>query len=296
MKTIIFLLSCITCGAATFQELIDDAGPVLTLAPGVYRGPVVIERDLVIQGGPGVEITVDYRASAVTVPFDFQVSISGVTFRDGYADSGAGILNFGSLTVSNCIFTNNATTHDGGAIKTWDAATISDCVFVGNSADYGGALYTTFFAPVRVENCMFENNKAYERSGNGGAVYIAIGSLVGCTIRNNSAIGTGSKGGGVNFAGTVTVKDTTICGNWCRTGPEYSGDFTDEGGNTICSSLQMRMIDDVPRVDVGGLGLFDLQAADSPLGPWETLTTDTAPFSFSDSQKAAVRFYRIVPL
>ena len=106
--------------------------------------------------------------------------------------------------VTDCEFSDNIVKQAGGAIQIGaSGGLITDCRFLRNSVSGsgdvygGGALY--ILGALRVENCLFDANKADEAGG--GAAYIrsagADASFVNCTfISNTVARGSNLRGGG----------------------------------------------------------------------------------------------------
>jgi len=75
------------------------------------------------------------------------------------AQSGGGIVNWGSVTITNCIFLGNSATYGGGIHKQREA-TVSNCIFKGNSAVYGGGIYCESLYNTNLINCTFCYNSA----------------------------------------------------------------------------------------------------------------------------------------
>ncbi len=102
---------------------------------------------------------------------------------------GGGILNAGTLTVTNSTFINNKTgaTGIGGAIVNFNSLTIANSTFVGNTANYGGGVYNGGI-PLSIFNSTFSGNGA---TNGGGAVYNATGATMNLlnTILANSTGG-----------------------------------------------------------------------------------------------------------
>ena len=66
--------------------------------------------------------------------------MDGVTIHNGYTTGqGGGILNYGTLSISNSTFTSNAA-NQGGAIYNLGMLTISHSTFWGNTAAMGGGI------------------------------------------------------------------------------------------------------------------------------------------------------------
>jgi len=188
-------------------------------------------------------------------------------YDDG--EGGALYMRDGNLTVVDCIFTGNQAAQlgpdtGGGAIYITGSkhgAVIVGSTFTNNSGANAGAvgslyaeldLYNSLFQgntatghdannnDTSMTMCTVMNNGQYEigSGGNGGAIY-GDGNdfnitLCGDAVLNNAA-GANAFGGGLfftsdNFAGVLTITDTTMTGN---TGGHWttvkSGSVTDAG-------------------------------------------------------------------
>ena len=78
------------------------------------------------------------------------MSVSGLTMTRGQVSSanvGAGILNAGTLTLSQCTVSSNKVVFDGvhdanaGGIMNQSSLTLLNCTVYGNSASYGAGVY-----------------------------------------------------------------------------------------------------------------------------------------------------------
>jgi hypothetical protein len=170
------------------------------------------------------------------------VAISGLTIAGGNQQYGAGLLNFGTLTVTNSTFSGNTATVNGGAgIFNDGALTLTGCTVTGNtthgsgsSSSAGGGLYNTGSGTVTVSNCTFSNNTA-TGSGSGassGAGIYNSGTLTvtGSTFTGNSAA---SSGGGIDNSGSMTVSTTTFASN---SASSDGGGIQNDGTLTVNSS------------------------------------------------------------
>jgi hypothetical protein len=143
---------------------------------------------------------------------------NGAAFGFGGDGIGGGIYSSGTLTLVNCLVTSNTVTGGGG----------------GGGGGSGNGLGGGIFAQgaVALTNCTFSINSANGEygglssgSGSGGGLYLAAGSVVNCTIANNSAVGGNpgflgfygpGLGGGIYVNSTgVTLIGCTISGNAC---------------------------------------------------------------------------------
>ncbi|QDV39134.1 choice-of-anchor Q domain-containing protein [Tautonia plasticadhaerens] len=175
----------------------DLAGPgasVLTVARGAEPG------------------TPTFRIFAV--PQGSVVTISGLTIAGGWALSGGGIDNAGTLTVRDCAVRGNT------------AYSRSEVL---GSHGRGGGIHNS--GTLTVRDCAVRDNAAYSRSevlgshGRGGGIYNS-GTLtvVATTLSGNLATGLGDyklvggsgSGGGIDNSGTLAVIDSTLSGNSAR--------------------------------------------------------------------------------
>jgi hypothetical protein len=169
------------------------------------KSSLTIDKDLTILG-PGPESVAVARSFASHTPSfrvfsieDGVVTISGLSILngrainpDGFSDNlGGGILNFGTLTLSNCVVSRNVAPMEGGG------------------RGFGGGIFSV--GALTLLNCTFSHNEA---SGAGGGVctfHCPNLFAEGCTVNNNFA---GVQGGGVNFHGTLGhLRNSTISGN-----------------------------------------------------------------------------------
>lgn len=153
------------------------------------------------------------------------VSISELTVENGSGGNGGGIVNTGTLAVTDVSFVGNTATIDGGAIDNADGSvgtlTVTDCTFVENSATgYDGG--------------------AIDNSDDNG-----VGSLtvVGSTFSGNSTVNDGGAidngdFGGIGGPGTLSVTDSTFTGNVANHGGNAidNADFGGAGSVTITGS------------------------------------------------------------
>ncbi len=131
---------------------------------------------------------------------------------------GGGVLvDGGSPTIANCVFSTNRAALGGGMYLLDGTPHMVNCTFRGNAATYrGGALYTEDANPV-VVNSVFSGNTA---EASGGALYhanLSAPQLINCTIVHNEA----SLGGGVfdGYGSTVKIVNCILWGNRAGGGP-----------------------------------------------------------------------------
>ncbi|MHB0936221.1 MAG: right-handed parallel beta-helix repeat-containing protein [Armatimonadota bacterium] len=171
------------------------------------------------------------------------LSVTRCTFVDCIADnvdyfSGGAITGDAAhVTLTDSIFTGNTTVTDAGAIITrYGSLTVSGCTFTGNASPwksywggYGGAI-TGAECPVTLTDSTFSGNTSMSM---GGAVscFSAYFSLNGCTFTENSAA---YFGGALAFMGPgMEANNCTFTGNRSLLGgaifyQEYDDDYDEE--------------------------------------------------------------------
>jgi CSLREA domain-containing protein len=145
-------------------------------------------------------------------------SINGLTIAGGNATYGAGVLNFATLSMANCVVANNTGgSSGGGGVYDDGALTLSNCTVTGNSVGAntsGGGLLILSGATATVTNCTFTNNSAggsgIQGSEGGGAYDAGTIALTGCIFDANTA---GSDAGAFYSNGTATATSCTFTNN-----------------------------------------------------------------------------------
>jgi len=205
----------------TIQKAIDAASPgdTVWVGPGVYPGPFVLKKPLVLFADQGPDKTTLDGGDSVRVLHIEGIrnaAVVGFTIRRGHANSGGGIacVRDSAVMIATCLIEKN---WESG-IATWESVDIDmheiqfvensgsgvsvnnsavamrDCLFLRNKSYAGGglALYesSTIF-PVR--NCRFEDNTADTAAG--GAVYADSSQLLLAEtmfLRNSSVLAGGA--------------------------------------------------------------------------------------------------------
>jgi predicted outer membrane repeat protein len=119
------------------------------------------------------------------------INITGSNFTNNSASSyyGGAIEIYGTLTVTDCSFTNNTSTGFGGAIYNHGITTVTSGNFLNNTSKEGGAIWGSR-GYVKVTNSKFTGNLA--TNGNWGYGGGAIGTkcnldVINCTFTANNA-------------------------------------------------------------------------------------------------------------
>ena len=195
-----------------------DSGDTIVFAPGV-TGTISLQAGIplptisanVTITGPGANV-VTVSSNSMPPPYQpypvFNIAsgvtagISGLTIANG---NYGGIVNNGTLTVTNCTLSGNASPGNGGGIYNGGALTVTGTVFSGNSAGGGGGIYNG--GALTVTGSVFSGNSADD---GGGIANFGTLSVTNSTFSGNSA----SRGGGIsNSFGTLSVTDSTFSSN-----------------------------------------------------------------------------------
>jgi len=252
--------------AGTYQEhdLVIPSGVVIRGASGT-AADVIIDGKGAGRCFYGTNLSAATRLEALTLTNG--VSRSGQPF----VSWGAGLMvDGGSLTVSNCVFTGNVTGIGGGAfIKGTGSPVFSDCIFDGNRAAESAGLALSVSGDPVVQNCVFRNGEA---SFGGGLTWDGLGHLLmeDCTVEDNAVF---DGGGGVEVFGfgvTATLRNCLIRRNSSGRG---AGGLSVFGFGQVVLE-QCEIIENSADDFSGGISLGDgtvLEAFDS------TILNNTAP-------------------
>ena len=198
-------------GPGSLRDAISNAAPgdaiqfaLRTPTVIFLNSSLAINKDLQILGPGPDKLTVarTFRRAPSFRVFNVRsgvVTLSGMTISngralnvDGVSDNlGGGILNRGTLTVSNCVITRNtAPTENGG---------------VG----FGGGIFS--LGPVTIVNSTIARNFSSDTGGGICTFHSASFVLEASTVSGNYAA---FQAGGVNFQGlTGSIRNSTISGN-----------------------------------------------------------------------------------
>jgi len=137
-------------------------------------GELVVNKSLDFEG-PGVKklaISGGGSSRVFEVDAGAQVTLSGLTIENGdgvagfdlgdpNAGKGGGILNFGTLTVSNCLVTQNGdwTVNMGGGIFNAGTLSLSASTVTLNSATQGGGIYNDITGTLFLMSSSVSNNR-----------------------------------------------------------------------------------------------------------------------------------------
>jgi parallel beta-helix repeat protein len=281
------------------------SGDTIVFAPNNVYGrmtitlnrELAINKSLTIQGGGLVTITCyitdqdrvfDVFTLSSLHPTPVQVTLSGLTIEGGHGLGsqenayGGGIFNSATLTVSNCLITNNRCNLFGGGIANSGTLTVSGCTFLGNS----GGIFNGFLGGTpgnaSLTNCTFSNN-------GGSGLFLDRGTtttVTNCTFANNRGPGIGIN----HLGGTLNLTNTIAAGN---TGGDIVGAVTTADHNLVGDGTgSTGIVNGVNGNIVGGNGNPVINADLGPLqnngGPTQTmaLLTGSPAIGHADNSKA----------
>jgi hypothetical protein len=223
----------------TIQAAVDDTGcTTITVAAGTYREHVAIGRDLSISGAGASSTTVDGTHSGrVFTIIGATVTLHDLTIANGTVEGspGGGIINNGTLTVSNSTLTGNAA-RTGGGIFNYSTLTVSNSTLADNSASNNGGGIANV-GTLTVSNSTLAGNSASGEYGYGGGIDNG-GTLTvsNSTLAGNSASGAYGYGGGIINSGTLTASNSTLAGNSAYDGGGISSYSTLTMSNSIIAN------------------------------------------------------------
>ena len=226
--------------------------------------PITDGAGLTIDGG-SADITISgndqYRVFQVGSDIDngAKLTLSNLTVANGVVGArGGGILNYGTLEVSNSTISGNSAPNDGGGggiLSRTGTVKVSNSTISGNSASIFGGGILTQGATLEVSNSTISGNSAPE----GGGIYDSGAGMVtvsNSTLTNNSAtIGGGNcdgVGDGTITNGGYNLDSDTSCGfgtnNNSLSGVDpMLGPLADNGGPTKTHAL----LEGSPAIDKG---------------------------------------------
>jgi hypothetical protein len=210
--------NAINTSYTSLQDAVNHAAAGATLwVRGTCAGGITVGTNLTITGqqprgftaptlnGGGPVIQIGSETSAPTVTINTLTITGGV--MSNVSGGGAGILNFGSLTLNGVSITGNAITG-------------------GMDSNGGGAGIFNFSGSVTLNNSSVTDNTVSGGLSIGGGIYTQGGGLLtlnNSSVTDNTVSGSFSSpsGGGI-FGGPVVLNNSTVSGNTAA-GPQGEG-------------------------------------------------------------------------
>lgn len=224
----------------------------IRLPAGTYAltlGELAIASDLRLRGAGAAATIVDGGGSArVLAILSGDVRIDDLTIRNGGANEGGGVENFGRLRLQSVAIRGNGAGEDGAGIRNSGQLTIDDSVVADNRAETGGGIFNR--GELTMTGGTISGNLARYGAGirNSGTLRLRH-----VTIASNSAgDATVSGGGGGIFnedTGTLDLRDVVLQENTAaRTTAEQSA------GGGILNAGRATLLRASIRTSTGDLG------------------------------------------
>jgi predicted outer membrane repeat protein len=215
-----------------------------TLANKVIKltsGQINLTKNLTIDGTGAANLTIsgNNTGRVFEVARHIDATVRNLSITNGYSTSRGGgirVVDYGSITVENCRFSNNRG-GVGGAIhigysgkgRVLNSSFDSNDGTLTNSGFSSGAIATYGSGVLSVKNSQFTNNKGV----NGGAIYSLLGGLTvdNSVFRNNSSSGDMGGGAILTDGADPVGPGSTVGGLIAIRGSRFEGNQTKgEGG------------------------------------------------------------------
>ena len=206
------LTVCATgCDYTSINAAVDAAsdGYVILLSAETYTegsaistdGKAIILRGAVDQTGAPTSIIDGAGSHRVLNCQEAETAstvLENLVVRNGSANSGGGMYVSGSPTIRNCVFTDNSAVLGGGVHCYLGRPSLSECRFTSNITTQNGGGMWNENGTANLTNCSFEGNVA---GGDGGAMWNESGTtnLTSCSFEENVA---GGDGGAMCYPGS----------------------------------------------------------------------------------------------
>ncbi len=215
-------------GPGSLRNLVANASPGDTI---VFADSLAGQTILLTNGSLTVSnsVTIDGSSLAtqvqVEVPFptyyfggtfvitNATVQMNSLTIIGNYVanSAGAGIANYGSLTISN-VTVSGGWAHAGSGIGNFGTMIVDNSTVTDGTANDGGGIAN--FNSMVINNSVVTHNQA--NAGDGGISNGGMMTLNNCTVGGNRVIG--GSGGGIGNGGTLILNNSTVVGNWVDPG------------------------------------------------------------------------------
>jgi hypothetical protein len=183
--------NAIAAGGGPYTFDCDGPTSVLTEAE------IVIDNDVILDGEGNLTVDGDEDHRVFSVSVNFTAELRGFTVTRGSGEAGGGILNSGTLTLTNSTVSGNTSS----GIVNWGTLTLTDSTVSGNF--HSGI---TNIGTLRLtDSTVSGNSGVYGGIYNDGTLTLTHSSVSG----NTASVG----GGGILNFGTLTLTDSTVSGN-----------------------------------------------------------------------------------
>lgn len=207
---------CTEAGIRT--AIAEGGGPFTFNCDGpttvVTEAEIVIDSDVILDGEGNLTVNGNEAHRVFSASETVTVEIQGFTVTKGLVvdqGDGAGILNDGTLTLTNCTISGNGTRSwavYGGGIYNTGTLTLTNSTVSGNAGVQGAGILND--GTLTLTNTTVSANTALSQGG--GVANAGTLTLSNTSVSSNNAI-EGTGGGIANISGTLTLTDSTVSGN-----------------------------------------------------------------------------------
>ncbi len=201
---------------------------------------------------------------------------TGITIP-GFNGYGGGILNIGTLTLTNSIVSGNtAALAGGGGIYNQGSTMTTNSTVSGNTAGYGGGIANNDGTMTLTNSTVSDNTAVY--GGGGGINNDGTMTLTNSIVSGNT---TGQYGGGINnnFGATTTLTNSTVSGNTAV----YGGGIANSFGTLNLTSVTVTQNKSTGTTCIdcaGGINNFDTANLKNTIVAGNTVANASAPPDF----------------
>lgn len=211
----------------------------------IFNSQNVLLAGLIMSGRPGA--THD-QVGGISNQYG-SVTLRNCILTDNNSIEGGGVDNIGEMTLINCLITNNRA-GEGGGLHNQGKMILQHCTVSGNTSDQGGGIENRS-GDLTLIDCVVSDNLANDTlgGGGGGGGIINFGrlALTNCTVSGNRVAHFGA--GGVHTQGGLTAIGCTFIGNQ----GESAGAIADEGSVERGSTLSNCTFSENFIIDPNGL-------------------------------------------
>jgi hypothetical protein len=206
------------------------AGDTIKFAPSAYgtitlsSAPLEVTSSVTIMGPGAKDVTINGNNTFQDLLVDANVTarVSGLTITGGKGPAtypyGGGIFNNGTLTVANCVITNNSAGEygAGGGIDNNGSLTVTNSIVSNNTADFGAGISNNSTGILEITGSTISNNTVGTYGEGGGLSNLGMATITSSVVSNNSA---GGGGGGITDSsfsaggGTLAIKNSVVSNN-----------------------------------------------------------------------------------
>jgi hypothetical protein len=225
------------CNYTTIQAAVNAGAAIIEITDPVHtEAGIVVDGDITVTiRGLGTDTTIvqahetleDSPERVFLIMEGADVTLEEMTVRHGRPsvedEHGGGIMNYGTLTVRNCVITANSARGGGGIDNRYGTLTIVGSTIHNNVArgdgprgeecGGGGGIKCSSGTMRLISSTIAANQAGLGSTGLGGGVCTGCGctaEIVNSTISGNKAA---KYGGGISAMGAVRITNTTISGN-----------------------------------------------------------------------------------